>query len=84
MSHARLIEVAAASEGGGRLAVLTVALILVAVGVYISTLISIIVSPAAKGMKLVWIAFAFIAPIIGSVLWFLVGRRHAQRSPVTS
>ncbi|MEU3964787.1 PLD nuclease N-terminal domain-containing protein [Streptomyces buecherae] len=85
MPHERLLEIAAERQGGDYLmTLLAVIIILVAAGVYISALISIIASSAAKGVKLVWIVFAFIAPVIGSVLWFLVGRRHAQRSPTTS
>ncbi|WIX84237.1 PLD nuclease N-terminal domain-containing protein [Amycolatopsis carbonis] len=29
-------------------------------------------------MRLVWIVFAFCAPILGPLLWFLVGRRSAE------
>ncbi|MEU2717031.1 PLDc N-terminal domain-containing protein [Streptomyces sp. NPDC007205] len=32
-------------------------------------------------MKLVWVAFAFAAPFLGCLLWFLVGRRDARHRP---
>ncbi|MEU7162499.1 PLD nuclease N-terminal domain-containing protein [Streptomyces chrestomyceticus] len=84
MSRERLMVIAADGQYVGLpIAVVVVLLILAAAGLYISALISIITSPAGKGMKFVWIVFAFIAPFIGSALWFFVGRRHARSSPVT-
>ena len=44
---------------------------------FLSALVSIVRSPLTGGMKLVWVIFAFCAPFLGSVLWFLFGRRDA-------
>ncbi len=49
------------------------AYILLVVGAFFSALFS----PASGGMKLVWIVFIVIAPFIGSLLWFLAGKRNA-------
>lgn len=46
----------------------------------VAALISILASPQTFGMKIVWAVFVFIAPFIGSVLWFLVGRGNARRT----
>ncbi|MEU1407705.1 PLD nuclease N-terminal domain-containing protein [Streptomyces sp. NPDC005728] len=56
----------------------------VAVGaltLYFGALLSIVRSDLTGGMKLVWVVFALMAPFLGSLLWFLVGRRDAQRRP---
>ncbi|MCI3934708.1 PLD nuclease N-terminal domain-containing protein [Streptomyces sp. AN091965] len=80
----RLTTIAMDSQGGGAwTAAVVLILIVAAAGLYVCTLMDILTSSAGKGMKAVWIVFAFIAPFIGSVLWFLVGRRYARRSPVT-
>ncbi|KPC64310.1 PLD nuclease N-terminal domain-containing protein [Streptomyces chattanoogensis] len=62
-----------------------VALILTAayVAVIVSAVVSISTSHLSTGTKLVWIVFAFMAPFLGSVLWFLIGRRDARRTPAT-
>lgn len=52
--------------------------LLVYVGLVISALISIVASPQELGMKVVWAFFVFVAPFIGSLLWFIIGRRHAR------
>lgn len=31
-------------------------------------------------MKLVWVVFAFCAPFLGPMLWFLVGKKSAEAS----
>ena len=46
----------------------------------IGALVSIVGSAHDLGMKLVWVVFVFIAPFIGSLLWFFVGRSHARRA----
>ena len=46
---------------------------LLVIGAFFSALFS----PQSGGMKLVWIIFIFIAPFLGSLLWFLVGKRNA-------
>ncbi|MFB6719254.1 PLD nuclease N-terminal domain-containing protein [Kribbella sp. NPDC056345] len=58
--------------GAGIIAVLAAYFLLV-VGAFFSALFS----PASGGMKLVWIVFIVIAPFIGSLLWFMVGKRNA-------
>ncbi|GAA4861134.1 hypothetical protein GCM10023222_11220 [Saccharopolyspora cebuensis] len=75
----------AAAEAGGQifgmalLGALALGLLAYAV-LFIAALISIVASPHGMGMKVVWIVFAFIAPFIGSVLWFALGRRDAFRT----
>lgn len=51
---------------------------------FVSALISVIGSALSGGMKLMWVVFAFIAPFIGSSLWFLIGRRDSRRRLATS
>jgi len=49
----------------------------------LGALISILRSRLEGGMKLVWCVFVFIAPFLGSLLWFFVGKRsthHAERT----
>lgn len=46
---------------------------------FIGALVSIARTGHDTGMKLAWIVFAFVAPFLGSLLWFLVGRRSALR-----
>lgn len=45
----------------------------------LGALISVLGSPQEFGMKLVWIVFVFIAPFIGSLAWFLIGRGNSRR-----
>ena len=61
--------------GAVELAVLA-AYVLLVIGAFFSALFS----AASGGMKLVWIIFIVIAPFIGSLLWFLVGKRNAQEA----
>ncbi|HET6704318.1 PLD nuclease N-terminal domain-containing protein [Amycolatopsis sp.] len=44
---------------------------------FLAALIGILRSPLTGTMKLVWVVFAFCAPFLGSVLWFVLGRRDA-------
>ncbi|MFF4950883.1 PLD nuclease N-terminal domain-containing protein [Streptomyces chattanoogensis] len=48
---------------------------------FFGTLLGIVRSDLTGGMKLVWLVFALMAPVLGCLLWFLVGRRNAQRRP---
>ncbi|WHT23090.1 PLDc N-terminal domain-containing protein [Crossiella sp. CA-258035] len=48
---------------------------------FLAALISMLRSPLTGGMVLVWIIFAFCAPFLGPVLWFLIGRRNARSYP---
>jgi hypothetical protein len=47
----------------------------------IAAVISVIGSELGAGMKLAWIVFVVVAPFLGSLAWFVVGRRDA-RDPV--
>lgn len=59
-------------------AVVVIGLLVVAYLVFfIGTLISILGSTQSGGTKLVWIIFAFFAPFLGPLVWFLIGRRQA-------
>jgi hypothetical protein len=51
---------------------------------FIGALVSVLRSGLTGGMKVVWIVFAFCAPFLGPVLWFLVGKKdvEARRIPV--
>jgi hypothetical protein len=62
--------------GGTVLIGVLIAYALLVIGAFFSALFS----AATAGMKLVWIVFIVIAPFIGSLLWFLVGKRNAQAS----
>ncbi|HEY3684558.1 MAG TPA: PLD nuclease N-terminal domain-containing protein [Streptosporangiaceae bacterium] len=46
----------------------------------VGALVSIVSARQDTGMKLVWVVFVLIAPFVGSLLWFLVGRSHARRT----
>lgn len=72
------------ADGGSQLfgMALAVVLAIVALGyalLFIGALISILRNEHDMGMKLAWIVFAFVGPFLGSLLWFLVGRRSAIR-----
>lgn len=62
--------------GGALLIGALVAYVVLVVGAFFSALFS----SATAGMKLVWIVFIVIAPFVGSLLWFLVGKRNAQEA----
>lgn len=47
---------------------------LAAVVLIIAAVFSILASRVDGAMKVVWLIFVCIAPLIGAVLWFLVGR----------
>ncbi|PSK88057.1 uncharacterized protein DUF2545 [Murinocardiopsis flavida] len=44
----------------------------------IAAVIGIISARLTGGMKLVWCVLVFLAPFVGSILWFLVGRNNVQ------
>jgi len=46
---------------------------------FLAALVSVLRSRLSGGMKLVWVVFAFCAPFLGSLLWFLIGRRTGER-----
>jgi hypothetical protein len=41
----------------------------------LGALISVLRSRLEGGMKLVWCVFVFVAPFLGSLLWFFVGKK---------
>jgi heme/copper-type cytochrome/quinol oxidase subunit 2 len=49
--------------------------------IFLGSLVSVLRSRLSLGMKLVWFVLIFAVPLIGCVLWFLVGRRQPS-SPV--
>ncbi|ANP55643.1 hypothetical protein J2Z21_005724 [Streptomyces griseochromogenes] len=57
------------------------AVTLSALALFFGALLSIVRSDLTGGKRLGWLAFALIAPYLGSLLWFLIGRRNAQRRP---
>jgi membrane protein DedA with SNARE-associated domain len=61
-------------------AALLVGILLAYALLVLGALISALRSPLTGGMKLVWIIFIFIAPFIGSICWFLIGKRNAYVS----
>ncbi|NMI00971.1 PLDc_N domain-containing protein [Pseudonocardia sp. K10HN5] len=63
--------------GGALIAVTAIAGVAFVVLV-VAAVISIIRSELGAGMKLVWIVFVVVAPFLGSLAWFAVGRRDAQ------
>ncbi|MFL1380948.1 MULTISPECIES: PLD nuclease N-terminal domain-containing protein [unclassified Nocardiopsis] len=75
-----LLTLAQATPGETALAafaVVAVLLVSVAAIVFVvAAVISIIASRTDGAMKVVWLVFVVIAPFIGSILWFLVGRNR--------
>lgn len=49
---------------------------LAAVVLIIAAVFSILTSRVDGAMKVVWLIFVCIAPLIGAILWFLVGRNR--------
>ncbi|MDC0769490.1 PLD nuclease N-terminal domain-containing protein [Streptomyces sp. HD] len=76
-------QLALAPTGDIAIACIGAAAMLGVLAMYFGTLLSIVRSDLTGGMKLVWVVFALMAPVLGSLLWYLVGRRDAQRRPVT-
>jgi hypothetical protein len=58
--------------GAGIIAILAAYVLLV-----LGALFSSLTAPQSGGMKLVWLVFIVIAPFVGSLLWFLFGKRSA-------
>ncbi|MEV5880626.1 PLD nuclease N-terminal domain-containing protein [Streptomyces sp. NPDC052101] len=57
------------------------AVVAAALALYFGALLGIVRSDLTTGMKLVWVAFTLMTPFLGSLLWFLIGRRDAQPRP---
>lgn len=67
------VEVSASSTGAG---ILVILLSLAYLALFISALVSITRSSAyTTGVKALWILACFITPFIGSIVWFVWGRR---------
>ncbi|MFI7101380.1 PLD nuclease N-terminal domain-containing protein [Streptomyces sp. NPDC050161] len=85
--HAPLVQqitVAAAASDPGALrlgAALLVLVLLCYVAFVIGALVGIVRSRLTGGMKAAWVVFTCVAPFLGSLVWFLVGRRDAARRP---
>ncbi|MBO0806129.1 MAG: PLDc_N domain-containing protein [Nocardiopsaceae bacterium] len=45
----------------------------------VGALVSVLRSQHSGGMKLVWTVIILAAPALGSIGWFVIGRRDAQR-----
>lgn len=48
------------------------------VALVIAALVGIVGARLTGGMKLVWCVLVFLAPFLGSLLWFFVGRKNVQ------
>lgn len=55
-----------------------IAVVLACLTFFFGALVSVLRSSLTGGMKLVWVIFAFCAPFLGPMLWFLIGRRSAE------
>ncbi|MEU3018083.1 MULTISPECIES: PLD nuclease N-terminal domain-containing protein [unclassified Nocardiopsis] len=65
-------------ETGIALALMIGALLagLVAVVLIVAAVFSILFSGLDLAMKFVWIVLVFLAPLVGAILWFLIGRNR--------
>lgn len=75
-----------AADAGARQAlggVVTALVIVVVVGGFlalvISALVSVLRSRLGGGMKFFWAVVVLAAPVLGSLAWFVIGRRDAER-----
>lgn len=58
-----------------------VALLALMVGLLFAALVSIFKHPTASGtMKALWILISFFFPILGPILWFVIGKRTSTES----
>lgn len=78
-AHHALLASSPSHSGGLLVGGLVLAVLIGYALLFIGALVSIVSSPLSGGMKLVWVVFAFVAPFLGSLLWFLVGRGAARR-----
>ncbi|MFF2808197.1 PLD nuclease N-terminal domain-containing protein [Streptomyces sp. NPDC058000] len=74
-------QMALAPTGDIMIACATAAMALGVPALYFGALLSIVRPDLTGGMKLVRLVFALMAPFLGCLLWFLVGRRDSQRRP---
>lgn len=77
--HTTVLADAASSSALG-LFVVAGLLALAYVVFIISAFVSILCARMDGGMKLVWLIFALCAPFIGSLCWFLIGRKRATEA----
>jgi Phospholipase_D-nuclease N-terminal len=70
------VHLAAVQFGQVFAGVAVVGLIALAIAHVLIALISVIGSQQSLGMKLVWFLLIWAMPLIGSVLWFLIGRHE--------
>jgi hypothetical protein len=59
---------------GGGLLITALLAALAAFVLVVAAVFSILFSRLDVAMKLVWIVLVFLAPVIGALLWFLIGR----------
>ncbi|UQA92091.1 PLD nuclease N-terminal domain-containing protein [Streptomyces halobius] len=71
-------QMALAPTGDIMIAGAVAAVALGALALFFGALLSIVRSDLTSGMKLVWLVFSLMAPFLGSLLWFLIGRRDSQ------
>jgi predicted Co/Zn/Cd cation transporter (cation efflux family) len=74
------------ADAGARQAlagVVTALVITVVVGGFlalvIGALVSVLRSPLGGGMKFLWAVLVLAAPVLGSLAWFVIGRKDAER-----
>ncbi|AFR08988.1 MULTISPECIES: PLDc N-terminal domain-containing protein [Nocardiopsis] len=54
---------------------------LAVVGLVVAAVFSILFSQLDGGMKIVWLILVILAPVIGALLWFLIGRSRSRSRP---
>lgn len=65
--------------GGIGMGVLIAAFLIALAWFVIAAVIGVLRSSLGGGMKLVWIVLVFLAPFLGSLLWYVIGRPQALR-----
>lgn len=83
MTHALTLLADAQNAGvaifAGGFLILWIILALASIVLWIWALIDIIGSPMATGSKIVWLLVIFFVPLIGSILYLLIGRGGGSR-----
>ncbi|QUQ70698.1 Cardiolipin synthase A [Kutzneria sp. CA-103260] len=82
--HVAAIQFAQVFAGVAAVGLLALAIAHVLIAVV--AVLSVIGSQQTLGMKVVWFLLIWVMPLVGSVLWFLVGRREqrARWNPAVS
>ncbi|WP_208609508.1 PLD nuclease N-terminal domain-containing protein [Streptomyces atriruber] len=78
-----MLLAATKNEASGVTSVVAICACIGAALLFVGALISIARSRLTGGMKFAWLVFAFVLPFLGSLLWFLFGRRDSLREPRT-